>query len=174
MNRLIFIVFIFLVSFSVRSQNSHSLKEFNLLSATKEDYKSLKNFSQVDKLTSSFGVFQIGDELLIGRPHNHNLLRFSFIAIGEYSLLNAMAMIMLPSLNAKTKIVIENLRIYKPNKKQDAIVIVDFKNIENSNASSLSNFDDNNINPSEMIGNIFNLEKAILTGEILNPNNPQD
>ena len=148
------------------------MKEFNLLSATKEDYKSVKNFFQVDKLTSSFGVFKIGDELLIGRPHNHNLLRFSFIAIGEYSLLNAMAMIMLPSLNAKTKIVIENLRIYKPNKNQDAIVIVDFKNKENSNASSLSNFDDNNINPSEMIGNIFNLEKAILTGEILKPSDP--
>ena len=54
------------------------------------------NLFEVTRLITDFGTFKKGDELLINRPQDGNLLRFSWIAIGKYSLLNAMAMIMYP------------------------------------------------------------------------------
>ncbi len=172
MKKIILLLFPLLVSYSIQSQKIKSVEELNFLSVTKEDYESYDNFFKVNKLITDFGTFQNGDELLINRPSDGNLLRFSFIAIGKYSLLNAMAMIMFPSSIANTQIVVENLRVYKPIMGQPAIVIVDFKNKDGSISGGLYNFENTHVNPIRIVGNIFNLESAIATGEIVNPNAP--
>lgn len=143
----------------VQSQKIKSVDEFDFVSATKKDFELYDNLFEVNRLITDFGTFKKGDELLINRPQDGNLLRFSWIAIGKYSLLNAMAMIMYPSSNANTQIVIDCLRIYKPFRGKSAAIIVDFKINDHFNQDGIDTF-----------GNIFNFERAIDTGEILNQN----
>tara|TARA_B100000886_G_scaffold238848_1_gene167442 strand:+ start:348 stop:950 length:603 start_codon:yes stop_codon:yes gene_type:complete len=159
MNKFLFVLLCFSVFTKFYSQKIRSVDEFDIVSATKKTYAYYENLFEVKKLITSFGTFQKGDKLLINRPQNGNLLRFSWIAIGKYSLLNAMAMIMYPSSNINTQIVIDCLRIYKPLRGKSAAIIVDFKI-------------NNDLNPDEIntFGNIFNFERAIDTGEILNQN----
>lgn len=142
----------------VQSQKINSVDEFDFVSATKKDFELYNNLFEVNRLITDFGTFKKGDELLINRPQDGNLLRFSWIAIGKYSLLNAMAMIMYPSSTANSEIVINNIRIYGPIMERPASIIVDFKNKYDSNSVGFSEF-----------GNIFNFGKAINTGEIVNP-----
>ena len=126
--------------------------------ATKKDYESYKNLFEVNKLITGFGTFQKGEDLLIKYPSNNNLRRFSWIAADKYSLINAMAMIMFPSSSSNTKIVVDNLRIFKPLNGKPATIIVDFRNKNDLNEGVYNKF-----------GNIFNLEKAFKTGEVVNP-----
>ena len=159
MKKFLFVILSFFVSSLCYSQKIKSVDEFDIVSATKKNYESYENLFEVKKLITSFGTFQKGDKLLINRPQNGNLLRFSWIAIGKYSLLNAMAMIMYPSSNANTQIVIDYLRIYKPLKGKSAAIIVDFKINDDLNPDGIDTF-----------GNIFNFERAVDTEEILNQN----
>ena len=131
---------------------------FDFVIATKKDYESYKNLFEVNKLITGFGTFQKGEDLLIKYPSNNNLRRFSWIAADKYSLINAMAMIMFPSSSSNTKIVVDNLRIFKPLNGKPATIIVDFRNKNDLNEGVYNKF-----------GNIFNLEKAFKTGEVVNP-----
>ena len=158
MKKNMLILFLLLVPFMVQSQKIKSVDEFDFVSATKKDFELYDNLFEVTRLITDFGTFKKGDELLINRPQDGNLLRFSWIAIGKYSLLNAMAMIMYPSSTANSQIVINNIRIYGPIMERPASIIVDFKNKYDSNSVGFSEF-----------GNIFNFGKAINTGEIVNP-----
>ncbi|MDC1217971.1 hypothetical protein N8131_07665 [Flavobacteriaceae bacterium] len=148
----------FFVLFSVQSQILKSVDEFDFVIATKKDYESYKNLFEVNKLITGFGTFQKGEDLLIKYPSNNNLRRFSWIAADKYSLINAMAMIMFPSSSSNTKIVVDNLRIFKPLNGKPATIIVDFRNKNDLNEGVYNKF-----------GNIFNLEKAFKTGEVVNP-----
>jgi hypothetical protein len=127
--------------------------------ATKKDYDSYQNLFEVRSLITDFGTFQKGEELLIKYPSNNNLRRFSWIAANKYSLINAMAMIMYPSSNSNTIIVIDNLRIFKPEKGKPASIIIDFRNKSDLNFGEYNKF-----------GNIFNFERAFKTGEIISLN----
>jgi len=149
---------LFFVLFSVQSQILKSVDEFDFVIATKKDYESYKNLFEVNKLITGFGTFQKGEDLLIKYPSNNNLRRFSWIAADKYSLINAMAMIMFPSSSSNTKIVVDNLRIFKPLNGKPATIIVDFRNKNDLNEGVYNKF-----------GNIFNLEKAFKTGEVVNP-----
>ena len=142
----------------VQSQKIKSVDEFDFVCASKKDFELYDNLFEVNRLITDFGTFKKGDELLINRPQDGNLLRFSWIAIGKYSLLNAMAMIMYPNSTANSKIIINNIRIYGPIMERPASIIVDFKNKYDSNSVGFSEF-----------GNIFNFGKAIKSREILNP-----
>ena len=112
MKRLVIYFFSFFVSHTVQSQNLKSVDEFDFVIATKKDYDSYQNLFEVRSLITDFGTFQKGEELLIKYPSNNNLRRFSWIAANKYSLINAMAMIMYPSSNSNTIIVIDNLSLY--------------------------------------------------------------
>lgn len=158
MKILVILFFLFFVLFSVQSQILKSVDEFDFVTATKKDYESYKNLFEVNKLITYFGTFQKGEDLLIKYPSNNNLRRFSWIAADKYSLINAMAMIMYPSSNTNTKIVVDNLRIFKPVNEKPAVIIVDFRNKNDLNLGVYNKF-----------GNIFNLEKAFKTGEVVNP-----
>jgi hypothetical protein len=158
MKKLVILFFLFFVLFSVQSQILKSVDEFDFVIATKKDYESYKNLFEVNKLITGFGTFQKGEDLLIKYPSNNNLRRFSWIAADKYSLINAMAMIMLPSSSSNTKIVVDNLRIFKPLNGKPATIIVDFRNKNDLNEGVYNKF-----------GNIFNLEKAFKTGEVVNP-----
>lgn len=159
MKKLVISFFLFFVSFTVQSQKLKSVDEFDFVIATKKDYDSYQNLFEVRSLITDFGTFQKGEELLIKYPSNNNLRRFSWIAANKYSLINAMAMIMYPSSNSNTIIVIDNLRIFKPEKGNPASIIIDFRNKSDLNFGEYNKF-----------GNIFNLERALKTGEIVNPN----
>ena len=158
MKKLVILFFLFFVLFSVQSQILKSVDEFDFVIATKKDYESYKNLFEVNKLITGFGTFQKGEDLLIKYPSNNNLRRFSWIAANKYSLINAMAMIMFPSSSSNTKIVVDNLRIFKPLNGKPATIIVDFRNKNDLNEGVYNKF-----------GNIFNLEKAFKTGEVVNP-----
>ena len=158
MKKLVILFFLFFVLFSVQSQILKSVDEFDFVIATKKDYESYKNLFEVNKLITGFGTFQKGEDLLIKYPSNNNLRRFSWIAADKYSLINAMAMIMFPSSSSNTKIVIDNIRIFKPLNGKSAAIIVDFRNKNDLNEGVYNKF-----------GNIFNLEKAFETGEVVNP-----
>ncbi|RZP07130.1 MAG: hypothetical protein EVA39_06465 [Flavobacteriales bacterium] len=158
MKKLVILFFLFFVLFSVQSQILKSVDEFDFVIATKKDYESYKNLFEVNKLITGFGTFQKGEDLLIKYPSNNNLRRFSWIAADKYSLINAMAMIMFPSSSSNTKIVVDNLRIFKPLNGKPATIIVDFRNKNDLNEGVYNKF-----------GNIFNLEKAFKTGEVVNP-----
>jgi hypothetical protein len=159
MKRLVIYFFSFFVSHTVQSQNLKSVDEFDFVIATKKDYDSYQNLFEVRSLITDFGTFQKGEELLIKYPSNNNLRRFSWIAANKYSLINAMAMIMYPSSNSNTIIVIDNLRIFKPEKGKPASIIIDFRNKRDLNFGEYNKF-----------GNIFNLERAFKTGEIISLN----
>lgn len=158
MKILVILFFLFFVLFSVQSQILKSVDEFDFVIATKKDYESYKNLFEVNKLITDFGTFQKGEDLLIKYPSNNNLRRFSWIAADKYSLINAMAMIMYPSSSSNTKIVVDNLRIFKPLNEKPAVIIVDFRNKNDLNVGVYNKF-----------GNIFNLEKAFNTREVVNP-----
>ena len=158
MKKLVILFFLFFVLFSVQSQILKSVDEFDFVIATKKDYESYKNLFEVNKLITGFGTFQKGEDLLIKYPSNNNLRRFSWIAADKYSLINAMAMIMFPSSSSNTKIVVDNLRIFKPLNGKPATIIVDFRNKNDLNEGVYNKF-----------GNIFNLEEAFKTGEVVNP-----
>ena len=158
MKKLVILFFLFFVLFSVQSQILKSVDEFDFVIATKKDYESYKNLFEVNKLITGFGTFQKGEDLLIKYPSNNNLRRFSWVAADKYSLINAMAMIMFPSSSSNTKIVVDNLRIFKPLNGKPATIIVDFRNKNDLNEGVYNKF-----------GNIFNLEKAFKTGEVVNP-----
>ncbi len=158
MKILVILFFLFFVLFSVQSQILKSVDEFDFVIATKKDYESYKNLFEVNKLITDFGTFQKGEDLLIKYPSNNNLRRFSWIAADKYSLINAMAMIMYPSSSSNTKIVVDNLRIFKPLNEKPAVIIVDFRNKNDLNVGVYNKF-----------GNIFNLEKAFKTREVVNP-----
>jgi hypothetical protein len=66
---------------------------------------------------------------------------------------------MYPSSNSNTIIVIDNLRIFKPEKGKPASIIIDFRNKRDLNFGEYNKF-----------GNIFNLERAFKTGEIISLN----
>jgi len=72
-------------------------------------------------------------------------------------------MIMYPCLNANTQIVIDHLRIYKPLRGKSAVIIVDFKINDDFSPGEINTF-----------GNIFNFERGVDTGEILNQNTTQN
>lgn len=161
MRKYIILIAVISLSTQLEAQKKSSVDEFDFEVATKKDYKSYKNGFEVKTLKTDFGTFNLGDKLTINKPSEDNLQEFSFIAIGKYSIMNAMTMVRLIRANSNTPVIIDNIRVYKPAMGQPASIVLDVVNEDGSNLGGIYKR-----------GNIFNLERAISTGEIINPNAP--
>ena len=157
------------------SQKLKKVDEFNFSTATKKEYKGYKNGFDVNQITTDFGVFEVGDPLIINQPSdptnlNNNVYNglkvtrttndFSFVGAGKYSVMGAMSYVYLSTSNGNTPIIIERIRVYKPSMGQPATIVVDFSKKDGSNLGM------------GKLGNTFNLERAISLGELINPNAP--
>ena len=148
-------------SISVQAQKKSSVDEFDFEVATKNDYKSYKNGFEVKTLKTGFGTFNAGDEVLLGQPSDVNLDTFSFIGLGKYSLMNAMAMAKMSRYSANTPVVVDKIRVYKPAMGQSASIVVDIISTDGSNLGGIYKR-----------ACILNFERAIALNEIINPNAP--
>tara|TARA_B110000259_G_C13907833_1_gene359603 strand:+ start:284 stop:892 length:609 start_codon:yes stop_codon:yes gene_type:complete len=161
MKKCILIITIITFSTIVQAQKKKTVDEFDFTVATKKDYKSYKNGFDTKTLITGFGTFKLGDGLTISQPSDVNLNEFSFIGLGKFSIMNAMAMTKMARANANTSVVIDKIRVYKPAMGQPASIIVDIISEDGSNLGGIYKR-----------GNILNLERAVATGEVSNPNAP--
>jgi hypothetical protein len=175
MKKLLTAVITLLIFNTAFSQRLKKVDEFNFSTATKKEYKGYKNGFDVNKIITDFGVFELGNELIINQPSNpvnvnrniyngvkvsNSTIDFTYVGLGKYSAMGAMAMVKMSINDANTPITIERIRVYKPALGMPATIVVDFKRKDGKNMG-LNKF-----------GNIFNLERAVNLGEIFNPNAP--
>ncbi len=161
MKKYILIFTIITFSTIVQAQKKSSVDEFDFEVATKKDYKSYKNGFEVKTLKTGFGTFNAGDEVLLGQPSDVNLNEFSFIGLGKFSIMNAMAMAKMPRTSANTSVVVDKIRVYKPAMGQPASIVVDIISTDGSNLGGIYKR-----------ACILNFERAIALNEIINPNAP--
>jgi len=146
---------------SLQAQKKSSVDEFDFASATKKDYKSYKNGFETKTVITDFGTFKLGDELKIKEPFDDNSNEFGFITIGKYSLMNALSAVRFIRSNSNTSVLINKIRVFKAAMGIPPSIIVDIKSKDGSNLGGVWK-----------LANIHNLERAIATGEIENPNAP--
>ena len=161
MKKTIILLTLIALTSQLQAQKKSSIDEFDFSSASKDDYKSFSNGFEVKTLKTEFGTFNLGDEVTIGQPSDEKQNEFSFIGMGKFSIMNAMAMAKMPQGNANTSVVIENIRVYKPQMGQAASIVVDIISSDGSNLGGIYKR-----------ACILNLERAIALNEILNPNAP--
>ena len=145
----------------VQAQKKKLVDEFDFEVATKQDYKSYKNGFEVKTLKTGFGTFNVGDEVLLGQPSDVNLSEFSFVGLGKFSVMNAMAMAKMPRISANKPVVVDKIRVYKPAMGQPASIVVDIISADGSNLGGIYKS-----------ACILNFQRAIELNEIINPNAP--
>ena len=143
------------------AQKIKAVDEFNFSAATKSDYKKYKNGFEVANLKTDFGSFKKGDPLTINKPSDPILDDFTWIMIGKFSVMNAMSAVKLTRAMSNKEVLIDNIRVYKPAMGAPATMVVDITSKDGSNLGGIYKR-----------GAIFNLERAVATGEIINPNAP--
>ena len=155
----------------VSAQKIKEVDEFNIITVTKQDYKKYKTGFDVKNLITGFGEFSIGDDLIIGYPSepnnvsrssatNRQTTDFSFVAVNKFSIMNAMAAVYFTTSDSNTEIVIERIRVYKPSMGSPANIVIDFTRKDGARIA-MGKF-----------GSVFNFERAVSLGEIINPNAP--
>ena len=161
MKKLTILIAILFITVPVMAQKKNSVDEFNFSAATKSTYKSYKNGFEVANLKTDFGSFKKGDALTINQPSDPNLNSFASIGLGKYSVMNAMSMVMMARGQAKTSVIIDKIRVYKPAMGQPGVIVVDIIKEDGSNLGGMYKR-----------ACILNLERAVSLNEIINPNAP--
>ena len=175
MKKLLLIVVLINISFSLKSQRIKSVEEFDLPSIIKKEWKKYKSNFDVQTLKTDYGIFKVGNQLLINQPSDpaninngvyngvkqfNNTSDFSFVFLDRFSMLGTMARVAFNKQDVNTQIIIERIRVYKPVMGQNVNIIVDFTREDGANFGF------------GKFGHTVNLERAISLGEILNPNAP--
>ena len=161
MKKLVFVLAVMFMTAPAIAQKKNAVEEFNFSAATKGDYKSYKNGFDVTNLITDFGTFKIGDALIVDKPSDPLLNDFTWIMIGKYSVMNAMTAVKLSRAMSNKEVLIDRIRVYKPAMGTPATIVMDIISPDGSNLGGIYKR-----------GAIFNLERAISTGEIPNPNAP--
>ena len=107
MKKLLLIVVLINISFSLKSQRIKSVEEFDLPSIIKKEWKKYKSNFDVQTLKTDYGIFKVGNQLLINQPSDpaninngvyngvkqfNNTSDFSFVFLDRFSMLGTMAM----------------------------------------------------------------------------------
>tara|TARA_B100000524_G_scaffold348354_1_gene252606 strand:+ start:94 stop:702 length:609 start_codon:yes stop_codon:yes gene_type:complete len=163
MKKLLLMLFITTL-FQVNAQKIKSVESFDLGSITnKKEWKKYKNPFEMTELKTDFGVFKVGESLVLGSPSDSNINSdFKFVMVGRQTTMNALAAVFMSNSDSNLEVIIDKIKIYKPFMGQPLSIVVEFKRKDGANIA-LGKF-----------GNITNLSKAISLGEIINPNRPMN
>jgi len=156
---LLLLLFIPLVTFS---QKLKSVELFDASSIIdKSEWKNYKNPFEMNELKTEFGVFRVGESLILGSPSDSNINSdFKFLLVGKYSVMGAMGAAFMSNSDSNLEVIIDKIKIYKPSLGQSFKIIVDFRRKDGFNIG-IGKF-----------GSVFDLSRAIGLGEIINPNAP--
>lgn len=160
MKKLLLLLFLFPL-FST-GQKLKSVEQFDISSITeKSEWKKYKNPFEMNELKTEFGVFKVGESLILGSPSDSDVNSdFKLVAVGKYTVMGAMAPVFMSNSDSKLEVIIDKIKIFKPSMGQPLKIVVDFRRKDGANIAM------------GKLGNVFDLSRAISLGEIINPNAP--
>ena len=156
------LLLLFLVPLFSTGQKLKSVEQFDISSITeKSEWKKYKNPFEMNELKTEFGVFKVGESLILGSPSDYNVNSdFKLVAVGKYTVMGAMAPVFMSNSDSKLEVIIDKIKIFKPSMGQPLKIVVDFRRKDGANIAM------------GKLGNVFDLSRAISLGEIINPNAP--
>lgn len=156
------LLLLFLVPLFSTGQKLKSVEQFDISSITeKSEWKKYKNPFEMNELKTEFGVFKVGESLILGSPSDSNVNSdFKLVAVGKYTVMGAMAPVFMSNSDSKLEVIIDKIKIFKPSMGQPLKIVVDFRRKDGANIAM------------GKLGNVFDLSRAISLGEIINPNAP--
>ena len=161
MNKLLLLLLL-VPLFSVGQKKLKSVEQFDIsLITNKSEWKKYKNPFEINELKTEFGVFKVGESLVLGSPSDSNINSdFKLVAVGKYTVMGAMAPVFMSNSDSKLEVIIDKIKIFKPAMGQPLKIVVDFRRKDGANIAM------------GKLGNVFDLSRAIILGEIINPNAP--
>jgi hypothetical protein len=156
------LLLLFLVPLFSTGQKLKSVEQFDISSITeKSEWKKYKNPFEMNELKTEFGVFKVGESLILGSPSDSDVNSdFKLVAVGKYTVMGAMAPVFMSNSDSKLEVIIDKIKIFKPSMGQPLKIVVDFRRKDGANIAM------------GKLGNVFDLSRAISLGEIINPNAP--